>query len=51
MGMTDDLECTTGKITIDGDIFVKYWKYTDPKNTSKSEFPVIAMHGGPAFTH
>ena len=51
MGKTDDLVCTTGKVQIDGDIYVKYWKYVDPKNTTKANFPVIAMHGGPAFTH
>lgn len=30
-GKTDDLVCTTGKVKIEGDIYVTYWKYEDPK--------------------
>jgi pimeloyl-ACP methyl ester carboxylesterase len=51
IGNTDDLVCTQGKIKIEGDIYITYWKYEDPNCTDKKNFPVIAMHGGPAFTH
>ena len=52
IGNTDDFTCTTGRVQIKDDLYVTYWRYEDPKHPeTKKNHPVIAMHGGPSFTH
>lgn len=52
IGNTDDYTVTTGRVKIKGDLYVTYWRYEDPKHPdTKKNDPVIAMHGGPSFTH
>merc|ERR1712000_337301 len=50
IGKNETIKEKKQKITIDGDIFVTTWTYTD-SSCECLKPPVIALHGGPAFTH
>ncbi|KAG7349827.1 proline-specific peptidase [Nitzschia inconspicua] len=56
--LCDDLEVSSGTVAMEHGLYVKYWKYSSPsatnnRNTSGDSllYPIIAVHGGPAFTH
>jgi proline iminopeptidase len=55
--LCDDLEVSTGTVPMEHGLFVKYWKYSSPSakasldTTATPLYPIIAVHGGPAFTH
>ena len=47
---------TTGFVSVPGDMQVKWWRFDPPPSVTEegvavSRPPVIALHGGPAFTH
>lgn len=50
IGALPNVKCTTGTITVKGGLQVKWWKY-EHVNTPTNTPPVVALHGGPAFTH
>ena len=47
----DDLRCKTGTMPTGEGLYIRYWVYTSKKNHQPSLPPVIAIHGGPGFTH
>lgn len=58
--LCDDLVVSSGTVPMKHGLFVKYWKYSSSstalektKNspTSLLLYPIITVHGGPAFTH
>jgi proline-specific peptidase len=48
IGDTSALQCQKGTLSLRG-LSVAYWIYSNP--TSAPKPPVIALHGGPSFTH
>ena len=49
IGPMPDVVCTTGVVKVRG-LGVKWWRY-EHKDTPADAVPVVALHGGPAFTH
>ena len=52
----DGVTLTTGFVSVPGDMQVKWWRVDPPPSVTEegvavSRPPVIALHGGPAFTH
>ena len=49
--LCDGLHVSEGSVVIRG-VRVQYWKYERlPSNSKESSVPIIAIHGGPGFTH
>lgn len=50
IGNTDHLTATEGTITVNG-LQVKWWRYENTAAGVPTRTPLVALHGGPAFTH
>jgi proline iminopeptidase len=50
-----DLKVSTGSVPMQHGLNVTYWKFSSLSSTNSSPslllYPIIAVHGGPAFTH
>jgi L-proline amide hydrolase len=40
-----------GFVEVKGGLQVKWWRYDNPNFDAESRTPIVALHGGPAFTH
>jgi L-proline amide hydrolase len=50
IGDTSDIQVTTGQMEVGYGLYVTYWTYLDPSHPIQKA-PVVALHGGPGFTH
>ena len=50
IGPMDHLDCESGTLQVRG-LSVTYWRYSNSDYADFSRPPVVALHGGPAFTH
>ena len=51
IGDTSGLVLKRGKVSVRGGLSVAYWLFSSPDPAHASKPTIVALHGGPSFTH